>query len=98
MHIQSIRVIPNIIEQTAPDFFFANSKAAASRGYKIGDAVDYEQGYSREYKIGEKHIRKRQLIEIGQHCVHSHKPAARVNEHSDSSADGADADKERPEY
>lgn len=31
MHIQSIRVIPNIIEQTAPDFFFANSKAAAIR-------------------------------------------------------------------
>lgn len=95
MHIQSIRVIPNIIEQTAPDFFLREQQ---SRGYKIGDAVDYEQGYSREYKIGEKHIRKRQLIEIGQHCVHSYKPAARVNEHSDSSADGADADKERPEY
>lgn len=31
MHIQSIRVIPNIIEQTAPDFFFANSRVAAIR-------------------------------------------------------------------
>ena len=88
MHIQSIRVIPNIIEQTAPDFFFANSRTAAIRLVS----------YSREYKIGEKHIRKRQFFEIGQHCVHSHKSAARVNEHSDSSADGADADKERPEY
>lgn len=95
MHIQSIRVIPNIIEQTAPDFFFANNRVAAIR---LVIAVDYEQSYSREYKIGEKHIRKRQLLEIGQHCVHSHKPAARVNEHSDSSADGADTDKERPEY
>ena len=60
MHIQSIRVIPNIIEQTAP-IFFANSRTA----HKISDAVDYEQSYSREYKIGEKHIRKRQLLEIG---------------------------------
>ena len=67
------------------------------RRRQIGNAVDDQQREARKYEVLKQGIRKREHLKIGQHCVHTKRFTARIDQHADSASDGAEPDEQRPE-
>ena len=66
-------------------------------GGQIGQAVDDQQCNAGELEILKQYAGKWQHLKIGQHRVHTHDAARRLNQHAGRASHRADSNKQRPE-
>ena len=68
-----------------------------SRRRQVGHSVDNKQRPAGKDEVLKKHVRERQHLEKRQHRVHSQRPSAGVQQHTERARHGAQTDKQRPE-